>query len=103
MLLRGQRVVRVRVTQFGDTADVAGVQTWHLRAVLALADGQVVQLLDATPRRVVDLVAVGDRARIDAEIRDVTDVGFGNGLEDLRRKGAVVFRVDFDGLRSLRA
>ena len=47
MRARGERVVRVRVAQLGDAADVAGVEPRHLDAIAALRDREMVQLLGA--------------------------------------------------------
>src|SRR5678810_58069 len=74
MLARRKRVVRMRVAQLGDAADVAGVELGNLDALLTLRDREVVQLLGATARDVVQLVAVGDRAGEEPEEGDVTDV-----------------------------
>ena len=67
---RRQRVVRVRVAQLGDAADVAGVQPRHLDALLALRrPTRWLSFSAPLARGVVQLVAVGDRAREEAEER----------------------------------
>ena len=53
MLPGRQRVVRMRVAELRDAADVAGVKALDLDAVLALRDGQVVELLHSASRGVV--------------------------------------------------
>src|SRR5678809_536647 len=97
MLARRKRVVRMRVAQLGDAADVAGVELGNLDALLTLRDREVVQLLGATARDVVQLVAVGDRAGEEPEEGDVTDVWLGHRLEDVGDARAVILGVNLDG------
>src|SRR6266487_1328491 len=96
MVLRGQCVVRVRVPELRDATDVACVEPWYLRTLLALADRQMVQLFRRGARCVVHLVAIGHSARVDAEIAHVSDMWLGYRLEDLSRERAVLFRVNLD-------
>ncbi len=88
MLSRGQGVVGVCITQFGDDADIAGMQLGNLGTLLPHRDAQVVELLDGLARRVPDVLAVPHGAGEHAEVGDVPHVGFRDSLEHLRRQRA---------------
>ncbi len=98
VLLRGERVVRVRVLELGDAADVARVELLHLDAVASLPHREMPELLHDVARGVVHLLPVHHHPRQDAEEGDVTHVRLRLRLEDEGAEGSVVLGVDLDGV-----
>ena len=98
MLLRRERVVRVRVAELRHAADVAGVQPVDLDALLAARDREVAELLDDVARRVEHLLPGRDAPRENAEVGHVADVRLGVRLEHERGERRAVVGVDLDGL-----
>ena len=85
------------VSQLGHAPDVAGKETRGLRAVLALAHGEMIELLGGPTGGVIYLVAVADRAGEDPEVAHIAHVGLGDGFEYLSDERTLVFRMDFHG------
>ena len=86
VVLGRERVVGVRVSQFGHDADVPRVQLGDFDPILPHRHAEVVQLFDCLTRRVVDVLAVLDGPRVHSEKRHVAHMRLGDRLEHLRHE-----------------
>src|SRR6185503_899455 len=85
--IRYQRVVRVRVCEFADRADVAGTYRIGRNMLLAAHVEELADPLALLLHRVIDMRVGVERAAENAEVRHLADVRVRDGLENQRLKG----------------
>ncbi len=92
MLVVAQRVAGARVLQPDRGGDVAGAHFVDLLTLVGVHLQQAADALALVLRRVVDVAAGVEHARVHAEERQLTDERIGRDLERQRRERRVVAR-----------
>ena len=101
MVLRRDRVARVRLLELGHRDDVAGPGLGHVDVLLALRKEEPGEALVHAPGRVPVVAVRLKMAGQDAQVRDPAGEGVGDGLEDLGDGVVLLVAEDHDGLSVL--
>ena len=92
----GERFARRRLLEAHERGDLAGADLVPLLAVVRVHLEDAADALRLAGGRVEHLVALGDPARVDADVRELADVGVGHDLESREPRTA---RRQPDGVR----